>query len=258
MLLTMVAGCGRFGFGDRTASDAANDSMRAGDARPCIAVGHDEDTDGIDDACDLCPHLADPAQTDSDGDGVGDACDPRPGLADHIVMFDPMIGPRTDWTYAGAETFVGDSLDVAGVANSVGEHLVTPPAIELFDLGGVVSAVGAGARQLSWQVTPTVGQASNYCELYEAPALELNYVYTLDGIGRTHVQVTPIPGSLTGVPIRFALWLHPPALDCIAFVNGMMYTAGGQLPAGVAREQVFLAANNLDVQIRSFVRIATP
>lgn len=29
---------------------------------------HDEDGDAIDDACDVCPQLADPAQADSDGD----------------------------------------------------------------------------------------------------------------------------------------------------------------------------------------------
>ena len=35
----------------------------------------DTDADGHGDECDLCPAEADPAQTDTDGDGVGDACD---------------------------------------------------------------------------------------------------------------------------------------------------------------------------------------
>jgi hypothetical protein len=37
--------------------------------------GIDSDGDGIDDACDNCPFVYNPLQTDSDGDGIGDACD---------------------------------------------------------------------------------------------------------------------------------------------------------------------------------------
>jgi len=40
----------------------------------------DTDGDGIVDAADGCPAVADPAQADGDGDGVGDACDLCPGL----------------------------------------------------------------------------------------------------------------------------------------------------------------------------------
>jgi N-acetylneuraminic acid mutarotase len=35
----------------------------------------DVDGDGVDDACDDCPEVANPDQADSDGDGAGDACD---------------------------------------------------------------------------------------------------------------------------------------------------------------------------------------
>lgn len=38
-------------------------------------VGPDADGDGVTDAADNCPNVANPAQTDVDGDGVGDACD---------------------------------------------------------------------------------------------------------------------------------------------------------------------------------------
>lgn len=38
----------------------------------------DSDTDGIPDACDLCPDVADPGQGDVDSDGIGDLCDPCP------------------------------------------------------------------------------------------------------------------------------------------------------------------------------------
>ncbi|MBT9554990.1 MAG: hypothetical protein IV100_03125 [Myxococcales bacterium] len=38
-------------------------------------VDNDDDDDGIVDAADVCPELADPQQADLDGDGVGDGCD---------------------------------------------------------------------------------------------------------------------------------------------------------------------------------------
>jgi hypothetical protein len=42
----------------------------------------DTDDDGIGDACDVCPTIADQGQIDRDGDGIGDACDDCPLVAD--------------------------------------------------------------------------------------------------------------------------------------------------------------------------------
>jgi hypothetical protein len=101
-LLLLLAACGRIGFGEAPAPEAAT----------CAAVGHDEDLDGIDDACDVCPQLADAAQLDRDGDRVGDGCDPHPDEPrDQIAAFDPFTSQRPEWTFPGSQpTFTGDSM----------------------------------------------------------------------------------------------------------------------------------------------------
>jgi hypothetical protein len=62
--LLVITACGRVGFGDVLDASDAHGAKRA-----CMPVGHDEDGDGIDDACDGCPYIYDPTQPDEDGDG---------------------------------------------------------------------------------------------------------------------------------------------------------------------------------------------
>src|SRR2546430_4558295 len=102
----------------------------------CVAVGHDEDGDGIDDACDGCPHLADPDQLDGDGDGVGDACDPQPTVAREQVMdFDPFTVLRLDWTLTAGVTLGGDALHLAGAVSTVAADLPAQPTTDRFEIG---------------------------------------------------------------------------------------------------------------------------
>ena len=93
-----------------------NVCVRAGSASasdgPSIDVpsnGHDEDGDGIQDAFDNCPQLANADQKDTDGDRVGDICDPEPNNPrQSILLFSPMTGPDPSYTATGW-TFGSDS-----------------------------------------------------------------------------------------------------------------------------------------------------
>lgn len=114
-LLWLVAGC-RFGFG--LGSDDAQESPDAAveDVAMTCELVHDEDSDGLDDACDPCPHLPG-TSADADGDGVGDACDPQPAIGkQRISFFDPFVSARAEWTSLTNMTLEQDRLRASAMS----------------------------------------------------------------------------------------------------------------------------------------------
>jgi len=82
---------------DAAIVDGSRDS-----SMPCDI--HDYDGDGLGDACDGCPHIPSPANSDMDDDGVGDECDPRPlspGERREIWMAFYAEGDITGWNNTG-------------------------------------------------------------------------------------------------------------------------------------------------------------
>lgn len=130
----------------------------------CEPIGHDEDQDGIDDACDACPHVADPDQLAvNDSDAVGDICDPSPD-PDQIVLFESFAGPSAQgrwrdqtnqWTIPDDDnlTFNSPMPDIQAVFSGTNqpappftlEYRITIDDInELGDVSVVVDADAAG------------------------------------------------------------------------------------------------------------------
>jgi hypothetical protein len=78
-----------------------------------VPVGHDEDSDGIDDACDNCPTYKNVDQLNADGDGLGDACE-SPTQSTNLSQIEyfqswvPSVGSMRDWWL---NTGMGPGLD---------------------------------------------------------------------------------------------------------------------------------------------------
>jgi hypothetical protein len=162
-----ATGCGTvFGLdpvSQPTADAAADGAIDAPTDMPVdvVLANHDEDSDGFDDALDVCPAVPDPLQLDGDGDQVGDACDPHPTLSiDRLYLFDSFqtLSPR--WTNEGGVWVAtgADSIQqqATGIANNLllldAGMLLEDPTIDVaiadigaIDAGALIKTGGAGA-----------------------------------------------------------------------------------------------------------------
>jgi hypothetical protein len=214
----VLCGCGRLYF----------DSVGDGSAvRTCPSpVGHDEDGDGVDDACDGCPHIFDPDQLDSDGDGVDDVCDPHPTEPrDSIAFFDPFVAQRPEWTLDASATFANDQLVVDARTVGFTAMLQGSPATDLYSYAAHVTAgtAGIGSQFSLRAVQPP--RKTYYCEY---PVVGNTFTLTL-------VNHPPNVGCLTS-------FADLPALD-------------GPIPAGMAPVNVKFFVSGLAVAFDYFIQI---
>jgi len=247
--IVALAACGRFGF------DAGVDAPTA-----CAnAVGHDEDGDGIDDACDGCPHIADPEQIDSDGDGVDDICDPNPTVpTESIVRFDPFTSLRPMWTISGAvPTIDGDSATIDALGSDSVIELDDPPTTDYFEFGGAIGAAQPPDVQVEIYVKgPQSGYY--YCELYDHGGSTINFdlAYTLDGTSYATGPVTNLQAPLANAPYVISLDQRPPNVGC-----GTKWPPGDTnrepIPTGLAADRVALHVIHAQVRIDYFIQIHT-
>ena len=98
-------------------------------ADPCLGLGGDSDGDGVCDADDNCPSVANSSQSDVDTDGIGDACDVCPsdpsnacgGISGPLIGLYPFSGNADDTSGNGLSGTVwggaGFTTDSSGTQN---------------------------------------------------------------------------------------------------------------------------------------------
>jgi hypothetical protein len=164
-------------------------------------VGHDEDGDGRDDGCDVCPTWIDPAQGNGDADGVGDVCEApgREELLSVIEAFDPFLpttGPSPEWIPQGGDwTPVPDAL--RGTSRPYGGvylHTVTvgaPYAVEAVFRYPEAPGGGAGYAGVVFSAREEMGRMRWWTCLFSRTERQLS-LWKNEGMGMAmYVASTP-------------------------------------------------------------------
>jgi hypothetical protein len=265
-----AAACGRWGFG-LSGDDTATGDARSGDGSLrdgagsdssgfiCTPVGHDEDGDGIDDACDVCPHLADANQADGDGDRVGDACDPEPANPrQQIVMFDPFMTLDASWTNSGGTQGSDEIvLDARGATSKVIYRAIAPTH-DLFIVGLVTGAADAGTHHVSIVTFPTTGNGDAYCEMYDTGASTMTqFTWTFDNSTYMHAGSQAWTNRLANGTGTFAYEVTSTAVACTSVWGGMTKATGNAARPAIADENFSIYSENLLTRVRWFIQIRT-
>lgn len=260
VLLGLAAGeltaCGRIGFEARARGDAAGDDTAAACAN---AVGHDEDHDGVDDACDGCPHLADPAQVDGDGDGVDDLCDPHPGEPrESIALFDPFVTLDPAWGFFGqTPTVANDSLAIVASDAFFGIRRELAVGNDVFAIGGHLGAGLNGARQLTVSAYQD-SQAHYYCELYDGgTSPHFAETYTYDDVTYQSDALVPAQGPIENADYTLSLDNRAPNVSCETSYPADQQRLTAPLPAGLAPVGIAVTAGYIELRVDYFIQIHT-
>src|ERR1700690_618726 len=159
--LVFVAGCNQaFGLdpGVLAPDDQDDDGVPdAIDNCPTVAnpAQSDLDADGRGDACDNCVLVENTDQTDTDGDGIGDACDVHPKSAgDCMAVFDAFSEPDG---FATSWLILSDPADTPDVVEMAGGIVFTPHLS--FEVG-IVSREVSGDLNVVVKATQLVTNAS--------------------------------------------------------------------------------------------------
>jgi hypothetical protein len=253
LLLVLTAGCGRFAFEPNP--DASDGTV---DAKPCAPVGHDEDGDSVDDACDVCPHLPDVQQPDADGDGVGDMCDPNPMAArERIAFFDPYTSMRSEWEYNNPAlvTVVNDQL--SGDARTgviTGALKPRGPTDDVYVMGG---RVGAGVASGQRQVTAVLGGVGYYyCEINgnQTAVAFFNATYTPDDVNFFVAAGSDAVGPIENRTFRLELHSSPTMYGCATTWPATTQSFSASRPP-ITVDHFNFALQGLDVKLDYFIQI---
>jgi hypothetical protein len=273
----MLVACGRFGFGDSRKrvdassvgtddggpEDSATDDGASPIADAFLCVGgtaHDEDGDGIRDACDVCPHISDVGQADGDGDRVGDACDPEPTIGrQQIVVFDGFASLDLAWTSNGG-AIISDQLvlDARGGTSRQVFRTFTPTN-DIFIIGSSTGAGDVSTHHMSFGWRPSSGAGNAYCELYDTGSSTLTqFTWTLNDSTYMHAGTMTWSGArLANGSGTFSFELTAATVSCSSTWQTVTINTGNAARPAVAAQRLFIYSENLLMRVNYFIQIRT-
>ena len=244
-IVISAVGCGRLGFADH---------LDGGGAQCLPPSGHDEDGDGIDDACDVCPHRADPDQRDTDRDGVGDACDPNPLTpGDSIAFFDAFVSQHAEWMDPASMVISNDQL-IAGA--DIKFALVAPPGHDLYQYKAHLEGPTAIAHQVVLGIDASSG-GEYFCELFDGVTPNFSWTYTFDQSSYSDLGQVSVTGPMTNGDVTMTLAHAPPEMTCQSVWPGAT-PINASIPSGLGPARLaVMQFNGVSARVDYFVQIHT-
>lgn len=180
-------------------------------------TGNDDDGDGSDDGCDVCPFGgAGAADVDGDGDGVGDGCDPSPG-GDRLAVFDPFTGDTLDprWRVTAGVALTNSRLEFIGSGATAAGYLADPSR-SAASFRGTLTRVGTSTeRQISIQFGEATAPDADYCEVFgTAPRFKLS---RLTASGFEELAALDLAAVGAG-PVAMELRATATSISCTAII----------------------------------------
>lgn len=250
----VVAACGRLDFDAQPV---------AGDA----SAGHDEDGDGIPDAVDVCPHIADPDQLDTDGDGVGDACDFDPTTpSQHWIAFAPLTPGETRFYPDLHWTMGSDSWHTDGSTTMTHDLYwnASPPANPDIWIGFTIEdplGQPTDRHQVAIIVQNDPSNPYYYAETFNdsasPPIVSLTHY---DGTNFDSLAQAPVGSAFpTG---DFDLYLHAiggstPVASAEGLFTGGPATASAPAPGFAATQTLVIVTDSVTLDVRYIAVVGT-